>query len=177
MCDSTWKKHIINQTQCLVTTGCAPLQLGEHWLLSASALQSWEEPLYRLMVINQIEQQAVSWQTLRGMSVSPPAFFPATPYFTSQNYFYFHLSEVLVLWAQGWFWCMQLPEVSDTSLKSHVHTTAEARLQTSQPQIRFWGMQISDELPKQEAGWLWGYISCFPAFLTEDMWMEGRKKV
>lgn len=86
------------------------------------AQQSWEVPLCRLMVTNQIEQQAVSWQTLRSMSVSPPASFPATPYFTSQNYFYFHLSEVLVLWAQGWFWCVQLPEASSTILNSHTHT-------------------------------------------------------
>lgn len=89
------------------------------------------------MIINQIEQQAVSWQTLRSMSVSPTASFPATPYFTSQDYLYFHLSEVLVLWAQGWFWYVQVPEVSDTSLKPQAHTTAEAWLQTCQLQIRF----------------------------------------
>lgn len=119
-----------------------PLPLGEHWILSVTARQSWEAPLYRLMVIKQIEEQAVSWQTLRTMSVSPLASFPATSYFTSQNYFYFHLSEVLILWPQGWFWCVQLPKVRGISPKSQAHTTAKARLQTCHLQIRFWGMQI-----------------------------------
>lgn len=119
-----------------------PSQLGEHWLSGVTAQQSWEVRLYKLMVINQIEQQAVSWQTPRSMSVPPPLSFPATPCFNSQNYFCFHLSEVLVPVAQGRFWCMQLPKVSDASPKPHAHTTAEAQLRTCWLQI--WGMQIFD---------------------------------
>lgn len=113
-----------------------PRRAGQ-WLLGVIAQQSWEVPLYKLMVINQIEQQAVSWQTPRSMSVPPPPPFPATSCFNSQNYFYFHPSEVLVLRGRGSFWCMWLPRVTNTSLKSCVHMTAEACLQICWLQIGF----------------------------------------
>lgn len=153
-----------------------PLQLGEHWILSVTAQQSREVPLYRLMVINQIEQQAVSWQAQRSMSVSPPASFLATPYFTSQNYFYFPLSEVLVLWAQGWFWCVRLPEVSGTCLKSHVHKTAGAQLQgKGQPRLRPWSGggvaagKLRGQLDLYPTGW-WGVHQLITRCYCDNPW-------